>query len=79
MKFTANKYQQHLAEKNRTLGLPEKSYAEKVSEVMNAQPMVASEPIMYPVRLYNKLEANYHLSNKKALFLNMKSYYEALG
>jgi len=25
------------------------------------------------------LEDNFHLSNKKALFLNMKNYYEALG
>lgn len=29
--------------------------------------------------MYNKLEDNYHLSNKKALFLNMRCYYEALG
>ena len=26
-------------------------------------------------RIYAKLEANYHLSNKYALFLNMKRYY----
>ena len=31
------------------------------------------------VKIYNKLEDNYHLSNKKALFLNMRNYYEALG
>jgi tubulin monoglycylase TTLL3/8 len=30
-------------------------------------------------KLYNKLEDNFHLSNKKALFLNMKLYYEAMG
>jgi len=30
-------------------------------------------------KLYNKLEDNFHLSNKKALFLNMKIYYEAFG
>jgi|JI9StandDraft_1071089.scaffolds.fasta_scaffold53656_3 tubulin--tyrosine ligase len=29
--------------------------------------------------MYNKLEDNFHLSNKKALFLNMKIYYEAMG
>jgi len=34
---------------------------------------------LYPLRVYNKLEDNYHLSNKKALFINMKNYYEALG
>ena len=27
----------------------------------------------------NHLESNFHLSNKKALFYNMKMYYEALG
>ena len=32
----------------------------------------------YPFKLYNKIEDNYHLSNKKALFVNMRSYYEAM-
>ena len=31
------------------------------------------------VKLYNRLEDNFHLSNKKALFLNMKNYYEAMN
>jgi len=34
---------------------------------------------MYPYKIYNKLEDNYHLSNKKALFLNMKNFYEGIG
>jgi hypothetical protein len=29
--------------------------------------------------LYNKLEDNFHLSNKKAMFLNIRLYYEAMG
>lgn len=29
--------------------------------------------------LYAKMDSNYHLSNKKAIFYNMKIYYEALG
>lgn len=29
--------------------------------------------------MYNKLENNFHLSNKCALFYNMKRYYEAIG
>jgi hypothetical protein len=33
----------------------------------------------YPYRLYNKIEDNFHLSNKKALLINMKHYYEAIG
>jgi hypothetical protein len=29
--------------------------------------------------LYAKMEANYHLSNKKALFWNMMNFYKRLG
>ena len=29
-------------------------------------------------KLYNKIEDNFHVNNKKALYLNMKNYYEAL-
>ena len=32
----------------------------------------------YPWKLYNKIEDNYHLSNKKALLLNMRAYYESI-
>lgn len=31
------------------------------------------------IKLYNKLEDNFHLSNKKAMFLNIRLYYEAMG
>ena len=30
------------------------------------------------MKLYNKIEDNFHVNNKKALYLNMKNYYEAL-
>ena len=30
-------------------------------------------------KMYNKIEDNFHLNNKKALYINMKNYYEALG
>ena len=30
------------------------------------------------LRIYNRLEDNFHLSNKKALFFNMTQYYNAL-
>ena len=30
------------------------------------------------VKMYNKVEDNFHLANKKALLLNMRNYYEAL-
>ena len=29
--------------------------------------------------MYNKIDANYHLSNKKALFMNVSQYFRALG
>lgn len=29
-------------------------------------------------KLYNKIEDNFHVNNKKALYLNMKNYYEAM-
>ena len=28
--------------------------------------------------MYNKIEDTFHMNNKKALYLNMKNYYEAL-
>ena len=31
------------------------------------------------LKIYGKIENNFHLTNKKALFMNMKMYYEALG
>lgn len=31
------------------------------------------------IKIYNKIEDNFHVSNKKALYLNMKNYYEALN
>jgi hypothetical protein len=29
------------------------------------------------IKVYNKIEDNFHMNNKKALFLNMVNYYEA--
>lgn len=34
---------------------------------------------LYPFKLVNKLEGSACLANKKTLFTNMKSYYEAIG
>ena len=33
---------------------------------------------MHSKKQHNHLENNFHLSNKKALFYNMKLYYEAI-
>jgi tubulin---tyrosine ligase len=32
-----------------------------------------------PTLIYSKLEENYHLANKKALFMNISNYYRAMG
>ena len=37
---------------------------------------LALTPVL--IKTHNKLESNHHLSNKKALFINMKQYYECL-
>ena len=29
--------------------------------------------------MYNRLENNFHLANKKALFMNMNNYYRAMN
>jgi hypothetical protein len=29
--------------------------------------------------MYNRIDANYHLANKKALFMNVSNYYKAMG
>ena len=31
------------------------------------------------IKLYNKIEDNFHMNNKKALYMNLKNYYEAMG
>ena len=33
----------------------------------------------HSVITYNHMENNFHLSNKKAIYYNMKIYYEAIG
>ena len=39
----------------------------------------ATSTLNIPTLIYNRLEDNYHLSNKKALFLNVSTYYRAMG
>lgn len=36
-------------------------------------------PTSHGILHYSKMENNYHLSNKKAIYYNMKVYYEALN
>lgn len=37
------------------------------------------DPTETDLKLYNRLDCNYELANKKALFLNMYYYYKAKG
>lgn len=37
------------------------------------------DKIVLPLRLYNRLEQNKQLTNKKGVFVNMRKYYESLG
>ena len=42
--------------------------------------MVARHSYLTPeIKIHNKIEHNYHLSNKKALYYNLVRYYKALG
>ena len=41
--------------------------------------LITTATNIVPTLIYNRLEDNYHLSNKKALFLNVSTYYRAMG
>ncbi len=67
-----------------TAAPPQKEETKKESQTNNAKENAAGkvnkQPFeTYPIKLANKIEDNYHLCNKKALFVNMKNYYEACG
>ena len=40
---------------------------------------IVGQNLSNSIKVYAKLENNYHLSNKYALFYNMRKYYKALG
>jgi hypothetical protein len=44
-----------------------------------ADPAYAPALAHVPTMIYNRLDDNYHLSNKKALFRNVRNYYLAMG
>lgn len=48
------------------------------SEGEEADP-VAESSGLFSTKIYNRLENNYHLSNKKALFWNISEYYKSKG
>lgn len=55
----------------------DKSAATEQKEPLFSQAQV--DKICLPLRLYNKLEQNKQLTNKKGVFVNMRKYYESLG
>lgn len=38
-----------------------------------------ADSIVTPLKLYNRIENNKQLTNKKGIFVNMRRYYEAMG
>lgn len=51
------------------------SYSDNEEEPKQSNP---SEDL-YQTKIYNRLEDNFHLSNKKALFWNISEYYKSLN
>ena len=50
------------------------------NEEADGRQMTLSEEIkLFKNKIYNRLEDNFHLSNKKALFWNMSQYYDSKG
>jgi hypothetical protein len=66
---------------------PQSSKASKKKKLPSSDKQVCKSekpPVVVQVdkldtKLYNKIEDNFHMANKKALLLNMRNYYEAMG
>ena len=46
---------------------------------MEEEQMVPGSNLPVSNKIYNRIEDNYHLSNKKALLINMTQYYKAIN
>jgi len=46
---------------------------------VSSLPVDSAQAKQLESKLYNKIEDNFHLANKKALFLNMRNFYDSLG
>lgn len=66
-------------EKKSGLGLKEKSTMKAAASTLPSYPADSLQAKQLENKLYNKIEDNFHVANKKALFLNMRIYYESLG
>jgi hypothetical protein len=66
-------------EKKSGLGLKDKPISKVSSSNQPSYPADSAVAKQLENKLYNKIEDNFHIANKKALFLNMRSYYESLG
>ena len=58
---------------------PRKGARKKPSMQFDPKMLVSAPLANVPTLIYNRLDDNYHLSNKKALFLNVSTYYQAMG
>ena len=59
------------------LATPGKSSKKK--KALLASDKGAQKEVKYSdIKLYNKIEDNFHMNNKKALFMNLKNYFEAM-
>ena len=51
-------------------------------KMLNMLGLSGSDPLhnnRSTIKMHNHLESNYHLHNKKALYYNLKKYYESEG
>ena len=58
---------------------PRRGAKKKPSQKFDPKMLVSAPLANVPTLIYNRLDDNYHLSNKKALFLNVSTYYQAMG
>ncbi|CAI2384528.1 unnamed protein product [Moneuplotes crassus] len=55
------------------------SYEEESPQQANEEGAPTSASTLFQTKIYNRLENNFHLSNKKALFWNMSEYYKSIN
>jgi hypothetical protein len=56
-----------------------KNFTSKLGKGEDGKADKEANPTSHAMITYNHMENNFHLSNKKALYYNMKIYYESTG
>ena len=54
-------------------------WKKRISDNLRIQKQITETTTRDRVRIYNRIDHNYHLANKKWLFHNMKEYYRSQG